>query len=115
MTEPSARSRDPVQRGGTIDQECCGKRGTPSNRRTEARARPCAGTGFRLLECLTLCLKDVDMARRGIVVRWGEGDKDRVTMLPAVLDALGEHLGTFRTAAGSAGAVQPPCGIADRG
>ena len=40
------------------------------------------GTGMRLLECLRLRVKDVDFARGQIVVREGNGDKDRVTMLP---------------------------------
>jgi integron integrase len=51
------------------------------------------GTGMRLLECLRLRVKDVDLARREIVVREGKGGKDRVTMLPAtVLDALRAQL-----------------------
>jgi len=37
--------------------------------------------------------KDVDFARRQIIVRGGKGDKDRVTMLPEALRAgLHEHL-----------------------
>ena len=43
------------------------------------------GTGMRLLECLRLRVKDVDFARREIVVRSGKGNKDRVTMMPARL------------------------------
>lgn len=43
------------------------------------------GTGMRLLEGLRLRVKDVDLARREIVVREGKGGKDRVTMLPETL------------------------------
>ena len=41
------------------------------------------GTGLRLMECLRLRVKDVDFARRCIVVRESKGKKDRVVMLPA--------------------------------
>lgn len=40
------------------------------------------GTGMRLLEALRLRVKDVEFARREIVVREGKGNKDRVTVLP---------------------------------
>ncbi|GIX29424.1 MAG: integron integrase [Burkholderiales bacterium] len=43
------------------------------------------GTGMRLMECLRLRVKDVDTARREITIREGKGDKDRRTLLPAVL------------------------------
>ena len=41
------------------------------------------GAGLRLLECLGLRVKDVDLARHEITVRGGKGGKDRRTMLPA--------------------------------
>jgi integron integrase len=44
------------------------------------------GTGMRLLEGLRLRVKDVDFARRVILVRDGKGGKDRVVMLPAALE-----------------------------
>ena len=47
------------------------------------RARLMYGGGLRLLECLTLRVKDVDRDRREIVVRDGEGAKDRRTPLAA--------------------------------
>jgi len=51
------------------------------------------GSGLRLLECCRLRVKDVDFARRQIVVRRGKGDKDRMTMLPAVAASeLAAHL-----------------------
>ncbi len=43
------------------------------------------GAGLRLLECLQLRVKDVDFARGEIVVRRGKGDRDRRTVLPAVV------------------------------
>ena len=51
------------------------------------------GAGLRLLECLTLRVKDLDFARGEICVRRGKGGKDRVTMLPAIArPALEQHL-----------------------
>lgn len=43
------------------------------------------GGGLRLSEGLQLRVKDLDFGRGEIVVRDGEGGRDRVTMLPAVL------------------------------
>jgi len=45
------------------------------------------GTGMRLLEGLRLRVKDIEFARREIVVREGKGGKDRVTVLPENLIA----------------------------
>lgn len=45
-------------------------------------ARLLYGAGLRLLEWLTLRVKDVDLARNEVTVRDGKGQKDRVTMLP---------------------------------
>jgi len=50
-------------------------------------ARLLYGTGMRLTEGLRLRVKDVDFARRVIVVREGKGGKDRVVMLPRSLEA----------------------------
>ena len=55
------------------------------------------GAGLRLRECLRLRVKDIDFSRNEIVVREGKGNKDRVTMLPAVItDPLLAHLGRVR-------------------
>ena len=55
------------------------------------------GAGLRLLECARLRVKDVDFARNQLVVRSGKGDKDRATMLPAVVKAeLAQHLEAVR-------------------
>jgi integron integrase len=51
------------------------------------------GTGLRMIECARLRVKDVDFARKEILVREGKGFKDRVTMLPQSLAvSLREHL-----------------------
>lgn len=51
------------------------------------------GGGLRLLEALQLRVKDVDLARRELTVRRGKGQKDRRTVLPAVLvEPLRQHL-----------------------
>ena len=55
------------------------------------------GAGLRLMECLRLRVKDVDFSRNEIRVRSGKGDKDRVTMLPAVvIEPLQRHLDLVR-------------------
>ena len=51
-------------------------------------ARLLYGGGLRLLECLRLRVKDVDVSRREVLVRDGKGQKDRVTMLPESLVPL---------------------------
>ncbi len=55
------------------------------------------GTGMRLLECLRLRVKDVDLARREITIREGKGNKDRRTMIPlTLLPVLAAHLDEVR-------------------
>ena len=55
------------------------------------------GAGLRLLECLTLRVKDLDLAGGEIRVRRGKGGKDRVTMLPERARAgLEAHLARVR-------------------
>jgi integrase len=43
------------------------------------------GAGLRLMECLRLKVKDIDFTTNQIVVRAGKRDKDRHTMLPAIV------------------------------
>lgn len=51
------------------------------------------GSGLRLMECLRLRVKDVDLVRCEILVREGKGFKDRVTMLPkSLVEPLKQHL-----------------------
>jgi len=55
------------------------------------------GAGLRLLEALTLRVKDVDFQRSEITVRDGKGAKDRITPLPAsVKSELHDHLEQVR-------------------
>ena len=55
------------------------------------------GGGLRLMECVRLRVKDVDLSLGQITVREGKGDKDRMTMLPAALDtSLREQLARAR-------------------
>jgi integron integrase len=55
------------------------------------------GSGLRLMECLELRVKDVDLGRREIRVRRGKGGRDRITVLPEVLiDPLRRHLKEVR-------------------
>ena len=42
------------------------------------------GAGLRLRECLRLRIKDVDFGYHQIIIRDGKGQKDRVTVLPAL-------------------------------
>jgi integron integrase len=51
------------------------------------------GAGLRLMECLTLRVKDIDFERHQLSVRRGKGAKDRITLLPASLsEELKAHL-----------------------
>jgi integron integrase len=77
-------------------------------------ARLLYGTGMRLMEGLTLRVKDVEFDRRAIVVREGKGAKDRVVMLPRSLEqplreqlALSRRLWEQDRAAGRAGVFMP--------
>ena len=51
------------------------------------------GSGLRLLECVTLRVKDIDFGNGQVLVRRGKGHKDRSTLLPhALVGALRDHL-----------------------
>lgn len=55
------------------------------------------GGGLRLMEGLTLRIKDLDLERREILIRRGKGEKDRVTVLSAALvSPLQGHLDRVR-------------------
>lgn len=55
------------------------------------------GAGLRLLECMTLRVKDLDFGANQIVVHGGKGDKDRVVPLPAkARGPLLQHLDAVR-------------------
>ncbi len=55
------------------------------------------GTGMRIMEGVRLRVKDVDFARREILIRDGKGFKDRVTVLPrSVVRPLRAHLASVQ-------------------
>lgn len=55
------------------------------------------GSGLRLLECVSLRVKDVDLGGVQLLVRRGKGQKDRATLLPRALVApLEAHLAAVR-------------------
>ena len=67
------------------------------------------GAGLRLLEALEMRIKEVDFAGQQLIVRDGKGRKDRVTLLPASLQAAlrahldkvcNQHQSDLRTGAG---------------
>jgi integron integrase len=76
------------------------------------------GAGLRVLECCRLRVQDVDLATNQVLVRGGKGDKDRMTMLPAMAKAdLVRHLAGVRTQhqadlAAGAGWVELPMALA---
>ncbi len=69
----------------------------PMEGRHGLMARLLYGSGMRLMECLRLRVKDIDLQRREILIREGKGNKDRVTLLPAgLLTPLSEQLARAR-------------------
>jgi integron integrase len=51
------------------------------------------GSGLRLMEAVSLRVKDVDFGMRAVTVRAGKGQKDRTTVLPErLVGPLREHL-----------------------
>ena len=55
------------------------------------------GSGLRLMELLSLRIKDVDLERRQLIIRQGKGGKDRVTVLPDTLvERLRAHMERLR-------------------
>jgi len=51
------------------------------------------GSGLRLMEAMTLRVKDLDFAQHAVIVRGGKGAKDRITMMPSTaVGALQDHL-----------------------
>ncbi len=51
------------------------------------------GSGLRLMECISLRVKDIDLGRQQIMVRRGKGEHDRAALLPVrVRDGLRHQL-----------------------
>jgi integron integrase len=60
-------------------------------------ARLMYGTGMRLMECLALRVKDLDLERREVTIRQGKGGKDRRTIFPSTLvGPMRDHLARVR-------------------
>lgn len=78
------------------------------------------GSGLRLLECLTLRVKDVDLDGGEIRLRRGKGAKDRVTVLAEALrEPLRAHLARVRALydrdlASGGGWVELPGGLGNK-
>ena len=76
------------------------------------------GAGLRLMEALRLRIKDVDLARRQLVIREAKGNKDRISVLPeCVVPRLSEALDRWqaehaKAAARGAGRVRLPDALA---
>ncbi len=55
------------------------------------------GSALRLMEALSLRVKDISIERRELCVRDGKGGKDRLTLLPqSMFPALARHLSDVR-------------------
>ncbi|NQW04019.1 MAG: phage integrase N-terminal SAM-like domain-containing protein [Acidobacteria bacterium] len=64
------------------------------------------GAGLRLLECVELRVKDVNVDRGELTIRDGKGGKDRVTLLPAAMRApLEAHLARTKRQGSSGGII----------
>jgi integron integrase len=75
------------------------------------------GSGIRLIECVSLRVKDLDLDQGELVVRRGKAGKDRITIIPEMLRIpLGEHLRKVklmhdRDLANGHGSVELPGGL----
>ncbi len=72
------------------------------------------GSGMRLMECLRVRVKDIELVRHEVIVRQGKGAKDRITMFPvSLVEDMAAHLERVRhvyqadRAAGIAGVELP--------
>jgi len=82
---PVPRARAPVRLPVVLTPEEV-RRALAQRRGTTRRADLLLyGSGMRLLECLTLRVKDIDLARGEIRIRRAKGAKDRVTVLPGIV------------------------------
>ncbi len=85
----AAKRRAPV----VLSREECGRLFGQLEGTWSLMAELMYGTGVRLMELLRLRVQHVDLERGALTVSGGKGDKDRVTVLPAVLrERLEEHL-----------------------
>ena len=102
---PAPRRRIPTVLGGPDVQRLL----AIMDGQTGLLARLLYGTGMRLMEGISLRVKDIDFERGAIVVREGKGAKDRVVMLPRSLERpLREQLARSRALWESDRAAQRP-------
>lgn len=91
--EPIARAKRPVRIPVVLTKEEAHRLIALMEGAPQLVATLLYGSGLRVLECLSLRVKDLDFSSKEIVVRGGKGDKDRLTMLPiGVVDRLRDHL-----------------------
>jgi integrase len=91
--EPIARAKRPVRIPVVLTKEEVGRAIAQMEGVPQLVAMLLYGSGLRVLECLTLRVKDIDFGYHEILVRGAKGDKDRLTMLPlGVEPVLRDHL-----------------------
>lgn len=95
--EPVARAKRPVRLPVVLTRDEVGRLIGQMDGTPQLVATLLYGSGLRVLECLTLRVKDIDFASHEILIRGAKGDKDRLTMLPlGVEQALRDHLAIVR-------------------
>ena len=113
---PAATGGAPTPPGGP-DRHGSGPSARPAARDAPPVGMLLYGSGLRLIECLTLRIKDVDLERRELLVRRAKAGKDRVTLIPeAARRPLQDQLGRAkqlheRDLAAGGGWVELPGGL----
>jgi integron integrase len=79
------RAKKPRRLPNVLSQDECRRLLDKMDKGHDTMARLMYGSGMRISECLSLRIKDVDLARRQIIVRQPKGGRDRVTMCPELL------------------------------
>jgi integron integrase len=79
------RAKKPKRLPSVLTREECRRLLDKVDREHALMARLMYGSGMRISECLSLRVKDVDLALHRITVRQPKGGRDRVTMLPESL------------------------------
>ena len=87
-TEDLARAKRPVRLPVVLTREEVKRVIGEMDGASQLVAMILYGSGLRLMECLSLRVKDIDFSARQILVRGGKGDKDRVTMLPSSAQSM---------------------------
>jgi integron integrase len=91
------RSRKPARVPAVLSRDECRRLFEAMDGTSQLMAELMYGSGVRLTELLRLRIKDVDLDRRGLAVRAGKGDKDRLTMVPeSLVERLRAHRDRLR-------------------